>query len=149
MSEYRIIHPYVPDYVEHHGILGMHWGRKNGPPYPLSQSEHNSVVKGAKKGKSVDSDRANASLKKRRAKEISKAQKKKAKGYSKRLNDLDKTIGSSTAQMTGLKVSMKGTAKASNFFSSTTGNKYKVTSKGKQKNWAKKKRSLTHIPLII
>lgn len=26
------------DYIAHHGILGMKWGRKNGPPYPLSRS---------------------------------------------------------------------------------------------------------------
>lgn len=23
------------DYLEHHGRLGMHWGKRNGPPYPL------------------------------------------------------------------------------------------------------------------
>lgn len=23
------------NYLAHHGILGMHWGRRNGPPYPL------------------------------------------------------------------------------------------------------------------
>lgn len=28
----------------HHGILGMHWGEKNGPPYPLS-AEVNKAVK--------------------------------------------------------------------------------------------------------
>ena len=31
---------YTPDYwtnyISHHGILGMHWGRRNGPPYPLN-----------------------------------------------------------------------------------------------------------------
>ena len=24
------------DFLEHHGIIGMKWGQKNGPPYPLS-----------------------------------------------------------------------------------------------------------------
>lgn len=28
----------------HHGIKGQQWGVRNGPPYPLSRSEHNKVV---------------------------------------------------------------------------------------------------------
>lgn len=27
-------------YLYHHGILGMHWGIRNGPPYPLSEGDH-------------------------------------------------------------------------------------------------------------
>nr|DAE45039.1 MAG TPA: hypothetical protein [Bacteriophage sp.] len=26
--------------LAHHGIKGMHWGKRNGPPYPLEYSEH-------------------------------------------------------------------------------------------------------------
>lgn len=29
------------DYLEHHGIMGMKWGVKNGPPYPLDANDHN------------------------------------------------------------------------------------------------------------
>ena len=29
------------DYLEHHGIMGMKWGVKNGPPYPLDADDHN------------------------------------------------------------------------------------------------------------
>lgn len=38
---------YVKDYVAHHGIIGMKWGDRNGPPYPLGSSEHASVTKSA------------------------------------------------------------------------------------------------------
>ena len=33
--------------IQHHGILGMKWGRKNGPPYPLSPSDHSASEKKA------------------------------------------------------------------------------------------------------
>lgn len=33
------------DYLSHHGIKNMHWGEKNGPPYPLSKTKHNKVVR--------------------------------------------------------------------------------------------------------
>lgn len=26
----------MSNYIEHHGILGQRWGKRNGPPYPLS-----------------------------------------------------------------------------------------------------------------
>ena len=38
---------YYDKYLEHHGILGQKWGKKSGPPYPLDQKSHDSVVKSA------------------------------------------------------------------------------------------------------
>lgn len=38
----------------HHGILGMRWGKKNGPPYPLGASDHSASEKKAGWRKSLD-----------------------------------------------------------------------------------------------
>lgn len=36
-------------YIYHHGIRGQKWGRKNGPPYPLSQEDYSKAEKNQKK----------------------------------------------------------------------------------------------------
>ena len=38
----------------HHGILGMKWGKKNGPPYPLDAGDHSASEKKAGWRKSLD-----------------------------------------------------------------------------------------------
>ena len=43
------------DYVSHHGIVGMHWGEKNGPPYPLAYGDHSASEKKAGWTKSLSS----------------------------------------------------------------------------------------------
>lgn len=36
-----------PEILAHHGILGMSWGKRNGPPYPLGASDHSAKEKAA------------------------------------------------------------------------------------------------------
>lgn len=44
-----IYNPYVPQevFLAHHGIMGQRWGKKNGPPYPLSAGAHSASEKKA------------------------------------------------------------------------------------------------------
>lgn len=45
------------NYLAHHGILGMHWGKKNGPPYPLGAEDHSASEKKAGYKKSIGGGR--------------------------------------------------------------------------------------------
>ena len=38
---------YESNYLAHHGILGQKWGKRNGPPYPLSEGDHSAAEKKA------------------------------------------------------------------------------------------------------
>ena len=42
------------EYLAHHGILGMRWGKRNGPPYPLTSSQMSSAERKNNKPKPVE-----------------------------------------------------------------------------------------------
>lgn len=69
---------YYSDELYHHGILGQRWGKKNGPPYPLSVKDHSASEKKAGWRKSLDS---NGELEEKK-----KAYKQAKKEYSRSFN---------------------------------------------------------------
>lgn len=78
------------EYLEHHGIMGMKWGKRNGPPYPLRPEAHSASEKKANWKQSLsgnggdrlegafDRKVAKAEEKKRKAREKSLAKARKA-----------------------------------------------------------------------
>jgi hypothetical protein len=63
---------YYSDELYHHGIKGQRWGRRNGPPYPLSPQTHAAVVRSAGRGKvgGLKEDSYNTERKKARNRNI-------------------------------------------------------------------------------
>ena len=69
------------DYIMHHGIKGMHWGERNGPPYPLDSS--------ISTGKSLKKDHVSKSKKESTSKNIDNTaeSEKVLKGFTKQKSE--------------------------------------------------------------
>jgi hypothetical protein len=63
--------------LEHHGILGMHWGRRNGTPYPLDSSKSTGSRLKSRSGK----------ISRKRKKSLKKARRVKAKNAKRRIKE--------------------------------------------------------------
>lgn len=60
--------------LRHHGIMGMHWGIQNGPPYPLEDGDHSASEKRAGWRQSLSGDSNSFKGRHERAKEAEKTE---------------------------------------------------------------------------
>lgn len=71
------IKPDIDDVLAHHGILGMRWGKKNGPPYPLGSDKST--------GKRLKSTSGRIARKRKKA--LKKARKVRAANQKRKLKE--------------------------------------------------------------
>lgn len=93
----------------HHGILGMKWGKRQGPPYPLDASDHSSAEKKAGWRKSLGAtvqklgqSNVNRATSKARAKQAYKSGKIDKAEYKQKLKDADAKNHKETREALGL-----------------------------------------------
>ena len=78
----------------HHGILGMKWGKKNGPPYPLGASDHSAAerkAEAADKKASLNRHERVADKQKSQENKIRNKYEKKVARYDKSANKIIET----------------------------------------------------------
>lgn len=90
-------------YVSHHGILGMHWGDRNGPPYPLDAGDHSPSENRAGWRNSLDGNGPLASEKKK-SKKVNTENKSEKKPNIESKNEKKK--GLTKRQKTAIKIGM-------------------------------------------
>lgn len=66
-----------PNTLYHHGIRGMKWGVRNGPPYPLNASAHSASEKKAGWRKSLDKSSKSSDTEDRKSKKFTLSDKQK------------------------------------------------------------------------
>jgi hypothetical protein len=84
----------------HHGIMGMQWGKQNGPPYPIREGDHSIAEKRAMR-KAARQERIAARKAKKKMKHDLKVQKKAAKAEHKRQEILRKGDAKAVAKLKG------------------------------------------------
>ena len=83
--------------LQHHGILGMKWGKRNGPPYPLGASDHSAAEKKAGWRKSLGGG-SGGDVKSKARKFVQSGAGGVAKAGSKVKSDRDKSKAESRAK---------------------------------------------------
>lgn len=71
-----------PPVLEHHGIRGQKWGKKNGPPYPLDYDAHSSEEKKQNAKLAIDGDASTGKTRKDLTEEQKATAKKILKGVA-------------------------------------------------------------------